>query len=130
MEKVIIFDGVCNFCNASVNFIMDRDPKGHFKFAANQSDTGKALLSNAGESSEEIGTIFLFDGGKLYRESAAVLRIAKGLNFPWNLGYVFVVVPPFIRNFFYRIIARNRYRWFGKREACRLPTPEEAARFL
>ncbi|MDX2247831.1 MAG: thiol-disulfide oxidoreductase DCC family protein [Bacteroidia bacterium] len=130
MIKVIIFDGVCNFCNASINFVMDRDPKGEFKFAANQSEAGQKILREAGEPTEEIGTVYLYENGKIYKESAAALRIARRLVFPWNLSYVFILIPAFIRDFFYRIIARNRYRWFGKRESCRLPSPEEAARFL
>lgn len=128
--QVIIFDGVCNFCNASVNFIMDRDPQGIFRFTANQSEAGQKILSEAGEPTDEVGTVYLYDNGVIYKESSAALRIAKRLVFPWNLCYGWIIVPAFIRDFVYRIIARNRYRWFGKRESCRLPSPDEAARFI
>lgn len=127
---VIIFDGVCNFCNASVNFIMDRDREGYFKFTANQSEAGQKILGDMGMPTQEVGTLYLFEEGKLYSQSTGALRIARKLSFPWNLAYIFIIVPPFIRNAVYNLIARNRYKWFGKRDACRLPSPEEAARFI
>ena len=130
MNSIIIFDGVCNFCNASVNFIMDRDSKKIFKFTANQNEAGQKILSEANIPTEDVGTLYYLENGNLYKESAAVLRIARQLKFPWNLGYAFIIVPPFIRNAVYRLIARNRYNWFGKKESCRLPSPEEAARFI
>ncbi|MCB0835833.1 MAG: thiol-disulfide oxidoreductase DCC family protein [Bacteroidetes bacterium] len=130
MESIIIFDGVCNFCNASVDFIMKRDKQKRFKFTANQNEAGKEILSKENIDTEDVGTIYLLDEGKLYKESTAALRIARHLTFPWNLAYGFVVVPRFLRDPVYQLIARNRYKWFGKKDSCRLPSPEEAARFI
>lgn len=130
MERVILFDGVCNFCNASVNFVMDHDPNFHFKFAALQSDFAKERLAKAGLNTEEYDSVVLLEGDKIYTRSTAGLRIAKKLSGAWPLLYAFIIVPPFIRNAVYDLIARNRYRWFGKSENCRLPSPEERARFI
>lgn len=130
MERVILFDGVCNFCNASVNFVMDHDPKYYFKFAALQSDFAKERLAKAGLNTEAYDSVVLIEGDKIYTRSTAGLRIAKKLSGAWPLLYGFIIVPPFIRNAVYDLIARNRYRWFGKSENCRLPSPEERARFI
>jgi predicted DCC family thiol-disulfide oxidoreductase YuxK len=129
-KKVVIFDGVCNFCNSSVNFIMDQDRKDTFRFAANQSGSGQQILKDFGESVSEVDTVMLVENGKLYKKSTAAIRIARGMGLPWSLAYGFVIVPAFIRDLIYDLIAKNRYRLFGKREACRLPTPAERARFL
>jgi len=129
-KRVVIFDGVCNFCNASVNFIMDRDNNKQLMFAANQSEAGRTILMDAGMGDEEVDTVFLYDEGKLYMRSEAVLRIARYLGGGWPLLYGFMIVPRFIRDGVYKWIARNRYKWFGKQESCRLPTPAERARFL
>lgn len=130
MEHIILFDGVCNFCNASVNFVMDHDPKFYFKFAALQSNLAKQRLTEAGLNTNDFDTVVLLEDGKVYTRSTAALRIAKKLSGGWPLLYVFIIVPPFIRNAVYNLIARNRYRWFGKSENCRLPSPEERARFV
>jgi predicted DCC family thiol-disulfide oxidoreductase YuxK len=134
MEKttrsVVIFDGYCNLCNSSVDFIMRRDPKAHFLFTANQHESGKKILTEQGKNPEEVHTIYLLEGGQLYEKSTAALRIARRLRFPWNLLYVGVILPRFIRNPIYDFIARNRYRWLGKKDTCRMPTAEERARFL
>ncbi|MCX7878698.1 MAG: thiol-disulfide oxidoreductase DCC family protein [Ignavibacteria bacterium] len=128
--KIILFDGVCNFCNGFVNFIIDRDKKDIFRFAALQSDFGTGLQKKLGFDTDELKTIILVDGGKFYLKSSAALRIAKNLPFPWNLSYIFIIVPPFIRNFLYDVISKNRYKWFGKRETCRLPSTEEKRKFI
>ncbi len=130
MERVIFFDGVCNFCNASVNFVIDHDPKNHFKFAALQSDFAKEKLTKAGLNAEEYSSVVLIEGDTIYTRSTAALRIAKKLSGLWPLCYGFIIVPPFLRNWVYDVIARNRYRWFGKSENCRLPSPEERTRFI
>lgn len=131
MDSIIIFDGVCNFCNSAVNFILDKDKYNKFRFAANQSEAGKVILiQNHIPIDSEISTVFLYENGKLYQKSGAALRIAKQLPFPWNLLYGGIIIPAFLRNIVYDFIARNRYKWFGKREACRLPKPEERAKFL
>ncbi len=130
MERIILFDGVCNFCNASINFVMDHDPKYRFKFAALQSDFAKEKLAKAGLSTSDFDSVVLIEGDKVYTRSTAALRIARLLSGAWPLMYGFVIVPPFIRNAIYDLVARNRYRWFGKSENCRLPSPEERARFI
>ena len=111
--------------------MLDRDKKNHFRFATNQSEAGKKILiENNIPIDTEISTVFLYQNGKLYQKSAAVLRIAKELSFAWNLLYIGIIIPAFLRNIVYDFVARNRYKWFGKREACRLPKPEEMAKFL
>lgn len=123
----VLFDGVCNLCNASVNFIIDRDPKGYFRFAALQSDAAKAL----GETvTGDPDSVILYEDGKRYDKSTAALRIARRLSGLWPVLYMGIIVPRPIRDVVYRFIARNRYKWFGKSDACRLPSPELKARFL
>jgi len=130
MERIILFDGVCNFCNASINFVMDHDPKYRFKFAALQSDFAKEKLAKAGLNTNDFDSVVLIEGDKVYTRSTAALRIARLLSGAWPLMYGFVIVPPIIRNAVYDLVARNRYRWFGKSENCRLPSPEDRARFV
>ncbi len=129
---IILFDGVCNLCNASVLFIIDRDPSAHFHFAPLQSDVARELMDRAGEPipSGDPDSIVLLANGRVYRSSTAALRIARQLGGPTRLLAAFVIVPRPIRDLVYRWIARNRYRWFGRTEACRVPTPALAARFL
>lgn len=127
---ILLFDGVCNLCNSSVNFIIDRDPKKHFKFAALQSEFGQAKLKELGFSQEEFDSLVLLSNGKVYRKSSAALRIAKKLKGLWPLLYIFIIIPPFIRHGVYDIIGKNRYKWFGKQDSCRMPTPELKQRFI
>ena len=129
-HPVVIFDGVCNLCNASVDFIIRHDQAGYFKVSANQHETGQRILQEQGVDPASVDTVFLYENGQLYRRSTAALRIARRLGFPWHLLYGFIIIPAPIRDAVYKVIARNRYRWFGKKETCRLPTPEERARFL
>jgi len=130
MPSVVLFDGVCNFCNASVNFVIDRDPSARFKFGALQSEEGIRVLSELGMTSDYLESIVLVEDGNVYRDSTAALKIAKKLTGLWPLMYGFIVVPAPIRNVVYRFIARNRYRWFGKMDSCRIPTPDLKARFI
>lgn len=129
-HDILLFDGVCNLCNSSVNFIIDRDPKKHFKFAALQSDFGQSKLKELGFNQEEFDSLVLLSKGKVYRKSSAALRIAKKLNGLWPLLYIFILIPPFIRHGIYDIIGKNRYKWFGKQDSCRMPTPELKQRFI
>ena len=129
-QSLVLFDGVCHFCNNSVNFIIDRDPKKKFVFAPLQSDLAKNVLTRLGEDASVIDTIILIQHNKLYKRSRAALEIAKQLNGLWPLCYVFMIVPGFIRDLVYKLIAKNRYKWFGQLEACRIPTPEMRERFL
>ncbi len=129
---IVLFDGVCNFCNSSVNFIIDHDPKNYFKFAALQSEAGEKLQREYGIKPEDknLDSVLLIEGGKLHTHSTAGLRIARKLSGLWSFIYVLIAVPKPLRDFFYKLFAKNRYRLFGKQDACRLPSPEERARFL
>jgi len=141
MGAMVLFDGVCNFCDASVNFIIDHDPKGYFKFAPLQSDAGNKLATQFGLESESRGqdptddlipidSVMLIEEGKAYTHSSAALRILRRLGAPWSLLYAFIVVPRPIRDFFYRLFAKYRYRLFGRKDQCMLPSPEVRAKFL
>ena len=129
-NPVVLFDGVCNLCDRSVQFILDRDPAGVFRFASLQSDTGRALLIDHQLDPDALASIVVVDGDRAYTRSDAALRIARDLRFPWNTLGALRIVPRFIRDRVYDVVAANRYRWFGTREACRLPTPDVAARFI
>jgi predicted DCC family thiol-disulfide oxidoreductase YuxK len=129
-SPVILFDGVCNLCNTAVQFVIERDPTAVFRFAALQSDFGQGILAKNAINTEGGDTMILVENGQVYDRSTAALRIAKRLSGGIKLLAVFLIVPRPIRDFFYKIIARNRYRWFGKQETCWLPTKELKARFL
>ena len=129
-KAVVLFDGVCNFCDNSVQFMIKHDPKGYFMYATLQSDTGQALLKKYDIPTEIIDTIVLVENEKAFTQSTAALRIARKLNRLWSLFYIFIIVPPFIRNPVYRFVARNRYKWFGKKDSCMMPDPEIRSRFL
>jgi predicted DCC family thiol-disulfide oxidoreductase YuxK len=129
-EGIVLFDGVCNLCNQSVQFIIKRDPKNYFRFAALQSDQGQLLLEQYSIPVDVIDTIVLVENNKTYTQSTAALRIARKLNRLWFLLYIFILIPPFLRNPIYRFIARNRYKWFGKKDSCMMPDPELKSRFL
>ena len=129
-HALVLFDGVCNLCNSSVNFIIDRDRAGYFKFAALQDETVEPLLTQFDLSTETMDSIVLVEEGTCYRESTAALRIVRRLKGGWSLFYAFIIVPRPVRDVVYGWLARNRYRWFGKRDTCRIPTPELRARFL
>ena len=129
-HPVVLFDGVCNFCNGSIRFIINRDPRNIFRFAPLQSELGKALLQKHGLPTEELFGLVLVDGEKCWTKSSAALRIAQRMRFPWPICSVMLILPAFFRDFCYDIIARNRYRWFGKNDQCAVPTPELRQRFL
>lgn len=129
-HKIILFDGVCNLCNGSVNFFITRDKKDIFRFAALQSDIGIELQKNLNIDHENIESFILIDGSKYYKKSTAALKVAAMLGFPYNLLYPLLVIPPFIRNSVYDVIAKYRYKWFGKKNTCRVPALEERAKFL
>ena len=130
MSAIILFDGVCNFCNGSVNFIIDRDPQAYFKFAPLQSEVGEKLLKENGVDKIETDSVVLIEDGKVYTRTTAALRIARKLSGYWSYFYHFNIVPPPLRDVFYDLFAKYRYKMFGKQDACRLPTPEIRARFL
>lgn len=126
----MLFDGVCNFCNASVNLILRNDKKNHFLFAALQSETGIALQQKYGLPFQNIQSIVLIKNEKVFLKSDAALKIASLMGFPWNILSIFLLLPRFFRNAVYDWVARNRYKWFGKRNTCRIPSVEEKAKFL
>jgi predicted DCC family thiol-disulfide oxidoreductase YuxK len=131
---IVLFDGVCNLCDAFVQFVIDHDRVNRFVFASLQSAEGRALLGSVGAQDAvregEPDSVVLVEGGRAYVRSTAVLRIARGLGWPWRAAVVFFALPRPLRDAAYRFVARHRYRWFGKKEACRVPTPELRARFL
>jgi predicted DCC family thiol-disulfide oxidoreductase YuxK len=130
MERVIFFDGVCNLCNASVQFAVERDKKNLFKFTALQGEYAKVVLPKFNADLNQLNSIILLEDGQLYTKSTAALKIARKLNGLWPTIYLFILVPKFIRDWFYDIIAKNRYKWWGREESCWLPTPELKQRFI
>ena len=129
-NPIVLFDGVCNLCNGSVQFILRHDPAARFRFASLQSPVGRELLAKFGMDPGRLDSVILVEGDRWYKESDAALRIARGMSGGGKALAVFRVIPRPIRDAVYRLIARNRYRWFGKQETCWLPTPELRGRFL
>lgn len=129
-KNIIVFDGVCNFCNFWVNFVIDRDKSDKFRFASLQSEIGTEMAKEAGVDASDPDSFILKSRGKFYTRSSAGLMVARELGFPMNLLSVFIILPPVLRDFFYNLIAKNRYKLFGKSETCRLPSPQERAKFL
>lgn len=127
---IVLFDGVCNLCNHSVDFIMKRDKVAYFRYASLQSPLAQDLLQERKFKMQDMNSVLLIEGSQVYQKSSAALRIARRLGGAWYLLYAFIIVPPILRDFVYSWIAHNRYRWFGKRETCRLPSPEERKLFL
>lgn len=134
MEKsnpVILFDGVCNLCSASVQFVIERDPNAYFSFASLQSDFGVNMQKKFGlEIKDEPDSILLIEDGKMYQKSTAALKIASKLKGFWFLTGVFWIFPAFLRDILYNWIAKNRYKWYGKQESCWIPTPALKQRFI
>jgi predicted DCC family thiol-disulfide oxidoreductase YuxK len=130
MSAIILFDGICNFCNGAVNFIIERDREGYFKFAPLQSEIGEKLLAENGVDKIDTDSVVLIEDGRVYTYSTAALRVTRRLSGAWSWLYGFIVVPKFVRDFFYKMFAKYRYQMFGKQDACLLPTPEIRARFL
>ena len=132
-HTIILFDGVCNLCSRSVRFVISRDIHAHFRFAPLQSDAARRICAERGvpiPTAAEPDSIIVLAGSRALERSDAALAIAVRLPFPWPLLRVFRVIPPMIRDWIYRLVARNRYRWFGKADACMVPTPELRARFI
>ncbi|WP_425075465.1 thiol-disulfide oxidoreductase DCC family protein [Psychroserpens sp. S379A] len=130
-KQLILFDGVCNLCNSSVLYVIKHDKANRFMFAPLQSDAGKQIIDKFNIDTSKTDSILLYSKGKgLSVKSSAALHIAKHLGFPRNLLAVFFIIPTFIRNWVYDFVAKNRYKWYGKKEACMIPTPELTAKFL
>jgi predicted DCC family thiol-disulfide oxidoreductase YuxK len=129
-HPIVLFDGVCNFCNRSVSFVIKHDRRGYFRFAALQTAKGGEVARRHGIDPERLETFVLVENGRAYRKSGAALRVARRLGGPYALAYGLISIPPFMRDFFYDWFARRRYRWFGKRDECMVPSPELRERFL
>lgn len=127
---IILFDGTCNLCNSSVQFIIKHNSKNNCRFASLQSHTGTALLQQYNLQQPALKSIVLIQDQQAYTQSTAVLKIAKQLNSLWSFGYYCIIIPPFIRNAIYSFIANHRYQWFGKQKECMMPTKELRSRFL
>ncbi len=130
MQPLILFDGVCNFCNSSVSFVIRHDKKGTIKFTPLQSLAAKQLLEQYKLPVDGMDTFVFIENGKVFTRSTAALKICRYLNALWPALYILIIVPKFLRDSIYNYIAKNRYRWFGKKEECMIPTPELRKRFL
>ncbi|NNC70229.1 MAG: thiol-disulfide oxidoreductase DCC family protein [Flavobacteriaceae bacterium] len=129
-KSLILFDGVCNLCNSSVQFIIKRDKKDRFLFSSLQSDAGQRILLQNNRENLDLETILLIEGDRIYDKSTAILKIMRKLSGGYPLLYAFMIVPKFIRDFVYMKVAKNRYKWFGKMDACMIPTEDLKMKFL
>ncbi len=130
-KKLILFDGVCNLCNASIQYIIKHDHKDVFRYAALQSEVGENIIEKYKIDTSKTDSIILYsEGNGITYKSTAALKIASQLAFPLNLMFIFIVVPTFIRNWVYDYIAKNRYKWYGQKDECMIPTPELKSKFL
>jgi predicted DCC family thiol-disulfide oxidoreductase YuxK len=129
-QPVILFDGICNFCNSAVNFTLKRNTKADIFFTPIQSAAGQKLLAQHHLPADNMESFVFIENDKPYKQSTAALRVCRHLRGLWPLCFGFIIVPPFIRDGIYNWIAKNRYKWFGKKESCMIPTPEIKARFL
>jgi predicted DCC family thiol-disulfide oxidoreductase YuxK len=131
-KHLILFDGVCNLCNSSVLYVIKRDKKNKFLFAPLQSEIGESLIKKFKIDPEKTDSILLYNpkSDSLKHKSTAALHVAKHLGFPSSLMVIFFIVPTFIRNWVYNYVAKNRYKWYGKKDACMIPTPELKSKFL
>jgi len=127
---LIIFDGLCHLCDGSVSFIIRRDPRNRFRFAPLQSEIARQILTQHHLDTDVLSTIVLIENGVAYTKSTAALRIARRLVGLYPLLYPLILIPAPIRDLFYDFVAKNRYRFFGKRAACRIPSPDDIARFI
>ena len=129
-HPIILFDGVCNFCNGWVNFLIRQDKKKIFRFAALQSHAGQKLLEKYGLLKQQFDSFIYMEEGKIYKASTAGLQLNKKLPFYWRWMQIFWLLPKFFRDGIYNLIAKNRYKWFGKKEVCMIPSQELRHRFL
>ncbi|MDB5231614.1 MAG: hypothetical protein JWN76_2419 [Chitinophagaceae bacterium] len=129
-NPVLLFDGVCNLCNGFVQFIIKHDGSKQFRFASLQSDYGQKVMKQFNITPGLLNTVYLLENDKLYNRSTAALRVTEKLNGGWKLFYGLIIIPVFIRDAIYNAVARNRYKWFGKKDACWVPTPNLQERFF
>ena len=129
-QPIILFDGVCNFCNSAVNFVIKRDKNSALKFTTLQSNIAHQMLAHQNIPTNDLSSFVFIENEKIHTRSTAALRVCKYLTGLWPLMYGFIIVPKFIRDGIYNWVAKNRYRWFGKTKECMIPTPEIKAKFL
>jgi predicted DCC family thiol-disulfide oxidoreductase YuxK len=129
-DNLILFDGVCNLCSASVQFVIRHDPAGKFRFAAIQSQVGREIFQSHGLDPADLQTFVFITSGRIFLRSDAAIEVVSRFGGAWRFLRVFQFVPRIVRDSIYSIIARNRYRWFGRKEVCMIPTPEIKERFL
>lgn len=129
-RKIILFDGICNLCNQSVQFVIEHDKKNQFRFASLQSDFGQNFLKENNLDATQFDSVVFIEDGKFYTKSSAALKISKYLDGITSWLSIFMIVPKPLRDVVYSFIAKNRYRWFGKQESCWLSTPELKAKFI
>jgi len=129
-KYLLLFDGVCNLCNGAVNFVIDRDKRQRIVFASLQSELGQQILKQHQLPAQDFKSMVLVRQNKVFLKSNAVLEIAKELSGAWKLLYVFKIVPRFLRDWIYEIISTNRYKWFGRKDQCRVPTADIKNRFV
>jgi predicted DCC family thiol-disulfide oxidoreductase YuxK len=129
-QAIVLFDGVCNVCNGLVRFLVRYDKDARLRLAALQSASGQALLNWCGQPLDDFDTMVFVEGGRAYFKSTAVLRILRYLPWPWPMVSLALVIPPFLRDRCYDSVAQNRYRLFGRKETCMVPTPDVLKRFL
>ena len=129
-KSIVLFDGVCNLCSRSVQFILKRERKDKFVFSSLQGKKGQEILRRFNMFATKLDTLVLVENGKIYTRSGAALRIARSLRGLWPLLYMFIIVPPFIRDGIYKWIARNRYKWFGRTQQCWVPGSEFRKKFI
>ena len=129
-NPIILFDGVCNFCNSAVNFTLKRNTKADIRFAPMQSEAGQKLLQQYNLPVDDMQSFIFIEAGIVYKQSTAALKVCRHLKGLWPMCYGFMIVPKFIRDGIYSWIAKNRYKWFGVKQACMIPTPEVRSRFL
>ncbi|MFL5752697.1 MAG: thiol-disulfide oxidoreductase DCC family protein [Bacteroidia bacterium] len=130
LNDIVLFDGVCNFCDASIQFIIRHEKQAKLNFASLQSPTGQALLKKYGLADKGIDSVVYINNGRAYVKSSAALQLTRLLKGLYPLLFGFIIVPPFIRNAVYDYIARNRYKWYGKKDSCMMPSPELRKRFI
>jgi len=129
-QPIILFDGICNFCNSAVNFTIKRNAKANIRFAPMQSEAGQKLLQQYDLPLDDLQSFIYFENGEVNKQSTAALKVCRHLKGLWPLCYGFIIIPKFIRDGIYNRIAKNRYKWFGVKQQCMIPTPEVKSRFL
>ena len=129
MERIVLFDGICNFCNGAVNFIIRHDKEKKFRFAPLQSEFGEQMRAKFGIG-DDVDSIVLIENDQAYLHSGAALRIVKELGMPWSISYPLIVLPAAFRDAFYKLFAKYRYKLFGKKDVCMVPTPDVRERFV